>query len=482
MTSNDVPSTAGDTMRSASRGLMIGLLTAFTLLILVPVIFVLDPADALQSRLALSWVTLIWAVYRLIANTISRQAALMDYSFYVFVLTFFAVVPILQLGAGEFPLLSSYTYSDDVVFETQLRVLLGMGFYELGRWVCRRGRTSWLTGSAHSDISPKRTRCLGLSALAITVLGVAVYGLAPFFDSRDALAVAIYGAPNDGYRVYESSNRGLGSLIVAGLTVPAFVALAYLLASGRWRHRRGLALLLVLSNLVVNNPISNARYWTAIVLAGVGGALLDLRSPQRRRLAGLALLLVTLFSFTHLDAFRRVGGAQFASEGIADLMLSSPDYAMFQQELNATAYIARSGFSDGEQVLGAIGVYVPRALWTSKPPDTGDVVGADAGFNVSSSLWTEFYVDFGYVGLALGFMALGWTYQRLDQWLESGRVRMTGVVVAIAAAYSLVFLRGSLQPILGAGVPLFVALLWAQRRVESGSRSERQVLRKAAFK
>jgi len=316
----------------------------------------------------------------------------------------------------------------------------------------------------------------------ITVLGVAVYGLAPFFDSRDALAVAIYGAPSDGYRVYESSNRGLGSLIVAGLTVPAFVALAYLLASGRWRHRRGLALLLVLSNLVVNNPISNARYWTAIVLAGVGGALWDLRAPQRRRLAGLALLLVTLFSFTHLDAFRRVGGARFASEGVAELMLSSPDYAMFQQELNATAYIAKSGFSDGGQILGALGVYIPRALWTSKPPDTGDVVGADAGFNVSSSLWTEFYIDFGYVGLAVGFLALGWTYQRLDRWLEFGRVRMTGVVVAVAAAYSLVFLRGSLQPIFAAGVPLFAALLWTQRRVVSGSSSERQVPRKAVFK
>jgi len=138
MTSNDVPPTAANTARSAGRRLILGLLTTFTLLILVPLTFVLDPTDALQSRLTLSWVTLIWAAYRLITNTISRQAALMDYSFYVFVLTFFAVAPILQLGAHEFPLVSSYTYSDDVVSETQLRALLGMGFYELGRWVCRR--------------------------------------------------------------------------------------------------------------------------------------------------------------------------------------------------------------------------------------------------------------------------------------------------------------------------------------------------------
>jgi hypothetical protein len=133
---------------------------------------------------------------------------------------------------------------------------------------------------------------------------------------------------------------------------------------------------------------------------------------------------------------------------------------MFAQVHTAVEYVDRDGHRFGRQLLGSALFLVPRTLWTGKPVDTGDLmhdaVGYPTRLNQSSPLWTEFYVDGGFLLVILGFLGYGWISARLQRRLDEQHPFSLGaVLVPILAGYQLYVLRGSL---LGATPRLAVLL------------------------
>jgi hypothetical protein len=454
----------------AWRPIAAQILLALFLVILIPLAFHLPGPERHNLPELIAWSLAITSAGMMIFLAASRRPRLMELSFWMFVYVFFGVAAVAQISAHHYPL-STGAYSESQLLATQLRVVVGIVAFVGGisLWRLRPRDDSSPLLSERFEVHERRLQMVGVVGAAIAALLVAKTGITHFFESRDALSIALYNAAGkvQGLRVYDLASKTTGGLKQFFLNVPILVALVYLVVTKLWRRHLLLTVVLVAMNLITNNFISNARYWTGVVVAGLLAACIDLSKRRRHTYFVLGLLLTTVFGLSYLNIFRTTAAeGALAPPPRSQQLVVSPDYGMFQQELNGTLYVQSHGFTGGRQLAGALLVYVPRSLWPSKPGATGQLVEQEVGVNTlnSSSVWTEFYIDFGFPELVLCFVLLGCLYARLDDVFERSTSLATRVIIPISATYSILFLRGSLQPSIAFGVPIFVVLLFCLHR------------------
>ena len=168
----------------------------------------------------------------------------------------YGVVPALQASLGVFPVL----FTDQrMLVQAQMLVILGIGFFLLGLQAARASSERSQAGGVPRSIGPS-----GLSWFAIVSLFAAfvfifsVGGPGVFFSSRDRLNE---GFIENGVQVGES--EAVKAVIGSIGSVPVLVCLLVLLRAWSVGERRIdllgnplVVLLIVVANLVVNNPIS----------------------------------------------------------------------------------------------------------------------------------------------------------------------------------------------------------------------------------
>lgn len=127
------------------------------------------------------------------------------------------------------------------------------------------------------------------------------------------------------------------------------------------------------------------------------------------------------------------------------------------------------GFLFGETIWDAVLSIVPRAVWQGKPltGGSGDIVRRMTGLPLSlKAAWgvghvMELYVNFGLVGVSVGFCLLGWVLATLDRMAaESLRVHEYGkLIVYFLPAAALIFPEGSMAEMVGgSGAALVMSL------------------------
>ncbi len=85
---------------------------------------------------------------------------------------------------------------------------------------------------------------------------------------------------------------------------------------------------------------------------------------------------------------------------------------------NTISWVDTRGHTYGRQLAGSGLFFVPRAVWSGKPEDTGVRVGQWMGLrmtNLSAPLWTEFWVDLGATGMIGGMALIGYASARTDR-------------------------------------------------------------------
>lgn len=96
---------------------------------------------------------------------------------------------------------------------------------------------------------------------------------------------------------------------------------------------------------------------------------------------------------------------------------NSGDFDGFQSIINCVIYTSKFGFTLGNQLLSSILSFVPRSIWIEKAQPTGSVTAAAAGYdflNISAPLPSEFYIDFGFFGLIIFSILLGFIIRKID--------------------------------------------------------------------
>jgi hypothetical protein len=185
--------------------------------------------------------------------------------------------------------------------------------------------------------------------------------------------------------------------------------------------------------------------------------------------------------FPFADRFRYINGSSSSSDlagrSIVET-LAVKDYDQMSMVVNTVTFVREgAGHTLGRQAAGALLFWVPRSSWETKPIDTGTEVALYIGTvntNLSEPLWAELWIDFGIVGMVLGFLLLGYLLRRGDRWYAGAvdrgrRVTTVGMIaIPVIAGYEAILLRGSLLQAmgrLGVMVLCFVVLsAWTRRR------------------
>lgn len=453
---------------------------------IIPLVFTrTDIASLSKPPVLLSIVITEWASLRLVTLLAKGRANLVQITFWVFVYVWLGLTALAQTVAQRFPI-PGPGLSAGAQSKALIAVLMGLVSYEAGllarRSIGASSRARWFRNR-----QVVLGRVLAIAALGGAGAGFALWnhGLGVLFGSRYAAAEAVYGQASPGLRLDQAGNKAVGLLQATFIWAPAFLALLILVAvakasNGHARQgferfvssTRGRALVigLGLANVLVNNPISSPRYRLGGIALALVAVAWPLFTPLRLRAWSCTLIIGVLFAFPLLDVFRYDDRTIDVSP-LSEQLLSSPDFAMFQQEVNAQAYVEQNGFTFGEQVLGVAFGYVPRALWPGKPIDTGNLIVTSDAINASASLWATVFVDGGLLAVAVTFFAYGWITRLFEGlyvrgWRDSSFI---AVGVPLYASFQLILLRGDLQPAVGQLAPLLVALIAVTRRQERGA-------------
>ena len=376
------------------------------------------------------------------------------------------LAPLAQLTTGQTTALAIQV-DEQLLTTASLLTLAGCLCFDVAYHVRARGRS----GSDSRRLQFRRLRSLDVLRLfsAGAVAAALVYisqvgGVAVFFQSRQETSAALGAIDPDG-------GQALRAIISAAGSVSCLTALVFYLHVWRSRVFR-LALVdavllavLVVFNMVVNNPVSNSRYWALAVLFGLLLPLIRGRKALfNTAVAGGVIASIVLFPLA--DVFRRARGAgvPLQSDSVWTT-IATKDYDQYSMLTNTLGYTQDQGLSWGMQALGPVLFWVPRSLWSGKPLDTGVEVGAwmnSKNLNLSAPLWAEAWINFGLAGVILVFLLLGLLARRLDlgfraDLLRSGSVGYLGI--SIFAGYLFILLRGSLLQSMGRLIILLLSIL-----------------------
>ncbi|MGP3974964.1 hypothetical protein ACTWQF_13340 [Streptomyces sp. 8N114] len=450
-----------------SRALAIPLVAA--LVAVLPATVATQPGPGPHD--AAYWLQLATCAYsgtRLAAMVLTAHRRLTQGAFWLFCYIAMGIAPLAQTVLDSTPTPVVGPRSDTVL--ASALVLVGIVAFDVGALLARHRPP--LRSRMHDRHRPAATvhpwRLYVLCVLALAgsgLLTAELGGPGVFFSNRQEISESIEGAA--GAAGAEAASQA-GSAFLRGFgTVPALLALLFLtrwLVVSRAARRRPLVPVLWLAmlalNVVVNNPVSNPRYWFLTVLFSLLFTAFP-RSPVMYRAALATGVAVALVVFPFADRFRYEEGTDRPQQSTGSILepLTMKDYDQTGMLANTVTFVGSGeGHSYGRQLAGTTLFFVPRSVWTGKPHDPGTRVGEWMGMpypNLSSPLWAELWLDFGPLGMALGFAAVGYGAARADrryarharrtaQESPAGPGSVAAVTVPLVAGYSFILLRGSL--------------------------------------
>lgn len=343
---------------------------------------------------------------------------------------------------------SLYPLAGILVLASSLTALAGMSIAN-GKSISRH--------IGQSRVDPLRANILTAAGAAIFLYYGSVIGFGSFLISRNELG-ALRGAA--------WGNPATASLLTGAMNMTLLVAF---ISQMTVRHQRKVAgkrppllpvLLVGALLLYVVNPISGARYLVGTVYLAVLACFGAYATMRRFRVMAIAALFGMLTIFPLADAFRNTLDANIKVVGPVESMLSG-DFDAFAQLANTLSYIESEGVTWGWQLLGVLLFWVPRSVWPGKPVDTGVLLAEFKGYdftNLSSPIWSELLVNFGWIGVLAGMGLLGFWFRTMDRRADVylRTFPIPPVVVCATTFYLLIVLRGSL---LNAASYLLVILL-----------------------
>ncbi|MDT0344535.1 hypothetical protein [Streptomyces litchfieldiae] len=426
---------------------------------ILPLAVAAQPGEGLRDTTY--WLQLVVACYagvRLCAMVLSGRRRLVQGAFWLFSYLAMGIAPLAQsvLGRDPTPVLGP---RGDTELATAL-VLCGMAAFDLGALLARHRPSLRTRRRPAATVHRQRLYLLvALAYAASALLIVQLGGPAVFFTSRQEISTTLDEATGAG--ASESGGEAGNALLRGFGTVPAMLALLFLtrwLVTSRSARRRSAVLLpwagLLVVNTIVNNPISNPRYWFLTVLFALLFTVFP-RSPVMYR-AALALgVVIALLVFPFTDRFRydEDGRRPVETDSLLEPLVVK-DYDQVNMFANTITFEADgNNHTYGQQIAGAALFFVPRSMWEGKPQDTGFLVGGWMGTssaNLSSPLWAELWLDFGALGMTVAFVGVGYAAGRTDRRYVQRTVddpspgNVLAVVVPVLAGYSFILLRGSL--------------------------------------
>lgn len=362
----------------------------------------------------------------------------LDTIIWVFVYMFFFLAPIIQMGNGMyFPNTMPIAASD--VVKANL-VLLVWNFVYL---FFRRPI------AAEKEPDPKRKPDNPLPFVNARIRQV--YFLAALFVFAGTFALFKF-AFFFGFADYSAIGLDKSLLLIVNISTQGVVVANWIFAFDRRRQASNLtanAYVWVSTAMLLyqTSPFNTTRFYLGFMIIMIVYLFYEHRMTPGKFV--WVILSGLFFIFPLLNYFR------FGFKGIE---LPSPYHLMFDQltELHFDAfsnmiatfhYAAEHGFAHGYQLLGVFLFFVPRSVWTAKPLSSGEAIGDyisslySLNFNnLSNPLPSEFYMNFGWAGIAAGAILSAAIVNKLENGPHRNRY-----VHALIAGFLFIIFRGDLM-------------------------------------
>lgn len=442
----------------------------FPVLIAFPILLLAAPTARSSVSLPLLPVGLILAYSsaRLAVMASSNSQRIVTATFWIFVYIFLAVAPFLQIATQQFPW-SGY-YNDALLAKSCFIIISGLIAFEFGQHLIPTRKAILIPRILNRPISRSIIPILGITALASI----------PYLLSRSGGAQMLFMPRGTRNQLLMSElDSPTMQMISHGLSTPIYVLAIAALVVWIAQHTRGqrtawlwkaMTIMMLGITLVLNNPISTARFKVGTILLSILFVLPWRRWSAAAAISGTIFGLLLVFPFA--DLFRNTLDTNLSSRlsqtsAISELT-ENGDYDAFQMITNAAMVLEQSGtdFQLGRQISGALLFWVPRAIWQSKPISTGQWIAEQQGYdytNLSAPLWAEFFIDGGWLLLVMGFMVYGYLVRIIDRWHaishNTGQARIVSVLIPIYAGYQFFLLRGALMPALAYLTPIVLVAL-----------------------
>jgi hypothetical protein len=423
-----------------------------------------------ESEFFIRYSVLLYSAFRMSVILWRDQVRPVAGVFWMFVYICLGVVPLAQLSTGASTILAVQV--DDATLQATTAItLLGCISFDLAYHLRLAARAGVAPGATLRSMDTLRIFA-GIAVLGGLVYVAQVGGISVFFASRQEAGQALD-------QVSPDSGQAARAIISAFGSVACLVGLIFYIHAVRMLRSSlnlldsALMVALVGLNVIVNNPISNSRYWTLAVLFGLIMPLIGARKSFFN-LAIIGGVVAAIFLFPLSDITRRAagtGGAMLQSDSVWR-MISTKDYDQFSMLANTLGFTRDEGFTWGNQFLGALLFWVPRVLWPTKPLDSGVEVGLwmnSANVNLSSPMWAEAWINFGVAGVIVTFAVLGLLSRKLDSGFGAGALSAGSVGylgVSIFSGYMFILLRGSLLQSMGRLMILALAIAFLSGTVK----------------
>ena len=218
---------------------------------------------------------------------------------------------------------------------------------------------------------------------------------------------------------------------------------------------------------VVFNPIRTERLIFLMIISIL--FLYYFNKSKNAWLAALTLGLVIIFPFADIfrgDSLLESGTFLASYSGYVANFLTG-DYDPPVSLFLAIEYVEDKSFLYGQNILLAIFGLIPRAIWVSKPYPSGFMLTEHANLfyqNIGVNLWAEFYLSFGFLGVALFFYLLGVVIKSIT---VSYRYNEFALVIYIyLSVFFIFFLRGDMLQVFFKTAPFifFLYLVTSKKR------------------
>lgn len=446
-------------------------LILFPVLITLPILLLAASTARFAASLPMvpAGLILAYSSARLAAMASSSSHRILAITFWIFVYIFLAVAPFLQIATQNFPW-PGY-YNDTLLVKSCFIVITGLIAFEFGQY---------LIPARHAIFVPSVLN-RSINSSIIPILGVIALASSPYLLSRSGGAEMLFMPRSIRNQLLMSEfDIPAMMLLTHGLSTPIYVLSVAALVVWIARHTRGqrtawlwkaMTIMMLGATLVLNNPISTARFKVGTILLSILFVLPWRRWSSAAAISGTVFGLLFLFPFA--DLFRNTLdtnlSTRLAQTSVISELTENGDYDAFQMITNAAMVLEQSGtdFQLGRQISGALFFWVPRAIWQNKPIATGEWIAERKGYgfaNLSAPLWAELFIDGGWLLLMIGFMGYGYLVRVVDRWHaishNSGQARVVSILIPVYAGYQFFLLRGSLMPALAYLTPIvLVALL-----------------------
>lgn len=396
---------------------------------------------------------LFYCSYRMSEIVRKNMPRFMELFFYIFTYIFLTIVPFTQVSVQKFPWFGYY--DDKAVFYSFFIIIIGIISYEIGIFI--ENKKNYKKNMNVEFIKNKDNKMkffLDSKKVYFSVIILSLISLvALFLNGYEKLFLTrIENAVNNNLTTTVSN-----SLIMLNLQkVPVYVAMIIFFVKFKSTLKFKnlnlyIFLVLIALNIVISNPISNARSWFGTIIFSM---LLLLVPFQKKTMFywTIGLLFITLVVFPYADVFRVSLDANIEVESLSSQILNNGDYDAFQQTLNTLLYTDNFGFSNGYQLLGALFFFIPRSIWSDKPIGTGAEVAEQLGYsftNLSSPFWAEAYINFGILGVFIFLFSYGILSAKIQNNYKiknnNDSVSLSLILLPFLAPYQMFLLRGDLM-------------------------------------